>query len=244
MRNTTADQTRIINSQTHTLTRMDEELANLSLQHGALDEGARAGFARVDKDLEALNDRVDRRREECMVTENKLQAAEGRVEVLEERLRTQQDVIRALLERVDGMEGRLCHCGEGKDRQVLGEISVLDSPIILGQDVLEDNVSDDSYHTPPIASSSMVPSSSTESDKENSMVLYDSKVSMESRLVEVEEEFLENVEPVVVPAPVLDTAGVARLIAVRHQRAVRSQGPPKSSYHPYAFCFAIGERSS
>jgi len=45
-----------------------------------------------------------------------------------------------------------------KDHQVLCEIThVLDSPIVLGQDVPEDNISDNSYHTPPIIASFITP---------------------------------------------------------------------------------------
>ena len=243
MKNLKDSHTRVINKQTDTLMKMDGEITDLSLQMDALDEGVRSGFIRVDKDIEVLDKRIDRRREECERTEVALRIAEGKIGVLEERSRTQREMIKKLMACVEAMEGRLCRCGKGKDRQVLEEVSpVLDSPIVLGQEVLEDNASNDSYHTPPVASSFVGPSSSPPvSDQDNLMVLYDSRVS---HLEEIQDDApKENVEPVAVPSPILDMAGLSRLIAVRGQRAVRSLGPPKS-FHPYAFCCDIGERSS
>jgi len=92
--------------------------------------------------------------------------------------------------------------------------------------------SDGSYHTPPVASSPVVSSSSSGSDKEN--------VVVESRLVEIKDEVMESV--LHVPTLELDFQAVARLVAVHGQRAICTQGPPKSSYHPYACCYTIGDR--
>jgi len=79
---------------------------------------------------------------------------------------------------VKGMEGKLCCCGKGRKQEVLEEISsILDSPLVLGEDINNGVVSDDSYHTPPIASSSLPPSSLAKSDKENLVVLYNSQES-------------------------------------------------------------------
>ena len=129
---------------------------------------------------------------------------------------------------------------------MLGEIShVLDSPIVLGQDVPEDNVSNKSYHIPPIASSSIVPSTLlVESNKENGLILYDSKLSLETCLVEIEEDPIVNVDPVPVPTPLFDFAGIAWLMTVHGQQAVHSLGPPKSLYHPYSMYCAIGKQST
>jgi len=90
------------------------------------------------------------------------------------------------------------------------------------------NGSDDSYHTPPVVSSS-----SSGSDKEN--------VESSAILVEIKDEEQE-VVPYVRP-PALDFANIKCLIAVRGQRVVRSSGPPRS-FHPYARCCAIGDRDS
>jgi len=92
--------------------------------------------------------------------------------------------------------------------------------------------SNSSYHTPPVASSPVVSSSSSGSDKEN--------VVVESRLVKIKDEVMESA--LHIPTPELDFQGIARLMAVSGQRAICTQGPPKSSYHPYACCCAIGDR--
>ena len=73
-------------------------------------------------------------------------------------------------------------------------------------------------------------SSSSGSNKEN--------VVVESVLKEIKEEDME--EPLQIPVPKLDSAGIKGLMAVHGQRARRTQGPPKSPYHPYARCCAIG----
>jgi len=141
------------------------------------------------------------------------------------------------------MEGKLCHCGKGKAREPLQDVSpVLGSPLDLGREIPEETDSDNSFFTPPIASSS-VPSSSSPivvSDKENVMVLYDSR----KPLVEIVDRPIENVVPLPVREPCLDFAGISQLIAVHGQWATHSQGRPKSSFHPYASCCRIGRRSS
>jgi len=91
-----------------------------------------------------------------------------------------------------------------------------------------------------IDSSTMVPSSSS-STKENELILYDSTSSC---LVEIVEDPMENSDPIPVPAPRLDVEGIERLFTVRGQCAIRSLGPPKSSFHPYRRCCALEPRSS
>ena len=97
---------------------MDEEIVDLGLRSQFMDEGLKTGFLRVDKDLEALDQRIDCRQEECDKTREELHAAEGRIEVLEERSRSQHEMIEALMAQVENMEGQLCHCGKGKGRDV------------------------------------------------------------------------------------------------------------------------------
>jgi len=233
----------VINSQVGVATRIDEELADLSLHHNALDEGVQAGFSRVDQDLEALDQRVNRRRTEGERTEEDLHVAEGQIEVLTTRLDTQRELIQDLFAHIESMEGKLCHCRKGKAREPLQDMSlVLGSPLDLGREIPEETNSDNSFFTPPIASSS-VPSSSSPivvSNKENVMVLYDSR----KPLVEIIDCPIENVVLLLVREPCLDFAGISWLIAVRGQRATRSQDRPKSSFHPYASCCCIGRRSS
>ena len=141
---------------------------------------------------------------------------------------TQCDMIKKLITRVESMEDQLCRCQEGKGK---GKAVVVTSSPILGSPLILDRPlgdSDGSYHTPPVASAK-VSSSSSGSNKEN--------VTIGSQLVEIKDEVMEN--PLHVPAPELDFQGIARLMAVRGQCAVRSKGPPKSTYHPYARCCAI-----
>jgi len=211
---------------------MDSELTNMALKMDAMDEGVKTGFSRVDKDLEALDDRINRRHKDNDLFAEKLRTAEGKIKVLEERSRTQRDMIEKLITRVESMEDRLCCCHEGKGKGKAVEISsspVLGSPLVLDRPLAG---SDGSYHTPPVALSPVVLSSSSGSDKEN--------IAVKSRLIEIKEEVMENA--LHVPAPELDFQAVARLVAVRGQHALRTQGPPKSSYHPYTRCCAIGDR--
>jgi len=137
------------------------------------------------------------------------------------------------------MEGKLCHCGKGKAREPFREVSpVLGSPLVLGWDIPEESGSDDSYHTLPVASS-LIPSLSSpvvKSNEENVMVLYNSRKS----LVEIVDSPKENTVPLLIPEPVLDFAGISRLIAVCGQCVVHSQGRLRSQFHPYTNCCHLG----
>ena len=211
---------------------MDGELSDLALKMDAMDEGLRSRFSRVDKDLSALDGCVNRRRKDSEAIEEKVKIAGGRIVLLEERLRLDNDLIEKLFARVEAMEDRLCHCKEDKGKGKAVEVpssGVLGSPLVLDRPLVR---SDDSYHTPPIASSK-ASSSSSGSNKEN--------VVVDGRLEEIKDEDME--EPLQLPAPKLDVQGIKHLMAVCGQCAVRSQGAPKS-YHPYTRCCAIGDRVS
>ena len=80
-----AQYARVINSQTELLTKVDTELADVALQVDAVDEGIRTAVKCIDEDLEALDQRVNRRRQECKRTSVELEAANGKIAVLEER---------------------------------------------------------------------------------------------------------------------------------------------------------------
>jgi len=117
----------------------------------------------------------------------------------------QRDMIEKLITCIESMEDHLCHCHEGKGKGKAVEISsspVLGSPLVLDRPLAG---SDSSYHTPPVALSPVVSSSSSSLDKEN--------VVVESRLVEIKDEVMESA--LHVPAPELDFQGIARLVAVR-----------------------------
>ena len=225
-----------------TLTRVNEKFTNLGMKVNAMDEGIKTAVSRINEDLVALDQRIDRHQDECEWTEDKLCVAKGKIEVLEECLKSQWELFDQLMNHINDMEGILCCCGKGKKQEILEEIpSVLDSPLVLGDEVNDRTASDDSYHMPPVAGSSQSPSSVTKSDKENVMVLYD---SWESRLVEIMNDPSKNVMPIPVREPSLDFSGISRLIAVCGQCAVRTLGRPKLTFHPYTFCCRLGRRSS
>jgi len=164
-----------------------------------------------------------------------LVVAAGKIAALEEKVRNQRTLLKKLSKRVDVMEGKLCHCGKGKEREALGEISpILGGPIVLGSSG-EGHSSRESFYS----TSEVLPSSSS-SVKENEVVLYDSTMS---RLVEIVEDPVENPTPIPVPAPTIDLEGI-RHLAVCGQRAIRLAGCPKSVFHPYPRCCAIGSRLS
>ena len=154
----------------------------------------------------ALDEWVDHCRVECDRVEDKLVLAQGRISVLEDRVRSQCMVMERMSAHLDKMEGQLCHCWKGKEREVLGEISpTLGSLIVLGTDLDMGNSSDKSFHSSSaINTSTMVPSSSLLT-KENKLILYDSNSSC---LVEIVEDPMENIDHIPVPVPHLDVEGI------------------------------------
>jgi len=149
-------------------------------------------------------------------------------------LASQCGLMEQLMARVDGMEGRLCCCGKGKGKEVEKDVSLLGSPLVLDRSLEEDINSDDSYHTPPVVSSSQPSSSSPyqDSDKENVLSL-DIELDTKTTLVPIRDAPPENAVAVLVHEPTLNIGGLEHLVAVRGQRAFRSSGRPKSSFHPY-----------
>jgi len=176
-------QNRVINKQTNTLTKMDGELTDMSLKLDAMDEGVKTGFSRVNKDLGALDSRVNRCCKDYKSVVEKLKAAEGRIELLEERSCTDSDMIEKLFARVESMEDRLCHCSEGKEKGKAVEVlssTILGSPLVLDCPLAG---SDGSYHTPLIVSSE-ASSSSSGPNKEN--------IAVDSQLVEIKDKVMED----------------------------------------------------
>ena len=236
---------------------MNQELIALSKRVEAIDEGTRTTFVCVDEDLVALDQRIDRRRQECERTDYQLQevkdrlrAAEDQILALEESKKDYREMLLEMRVRIEAMEGQLCHCGMEKGKEVeTGGPSVLGSPLVLDRPEDEGHLSDDSFNTPPSVgpSSSSQPSSTVvESDKENVPsfgIGFDPKKLV---LIPVEDTPPENIVPLPIREPVLNISGLEQLVAVRGQRAVRSAGRPKSAFHPYprpCLC-PIGVRSS
>ena len=85
-----------------------------------MDEGFRNAVARIDKDLEELNSRINRRRAEC-------DEVERRLAELVVRNAEQSNAIDLLKVQVESMIGQLCQCNKENEEVP----SVLDEPIVL-----------------------------------------------------------------------------------------------------------------
>ena len=83
------------------------------------------------------------------------------MDFLEECFKNQMSLITDLMVCVTMAERQLCYCGSGegkeKEKAIAKETpSVLSSPLIGEQSSKPEDTSDDSYQTPPLASSSSV----------------------------------------------------------------------------------------
>ena len=101
---------------------MNEELSDFGFRVQNLDEGLQSSVQQIERDMELVDDRVDRRREENEKLTNDLRVAEARIELLEEFSRTQRSVLERLSARMEAMEGNLCRCVKGKEREQVEEI--------------------------------------------------------------------------------------------------------------------------
>jgi len=91
------------------VTKINGELADITLEVQAIDEGIKTAVTRIDQDLEALDQRINRCRLECERSEQSFRVALDRIATLE-RLNNDQSLVNdALIKRVDAMEGKLCH---------------------------------------------------------------------------------------------------------------------------------------
>ena len=225
--------------------KVDGEVADIALEVQAIDQGVKTTVVHIDKDLEALDQHINCCRQECEQTEASLRVAKGKIEVLEECSNSQCQPIERLLAKVEVMEGKLCQCGQKTEETGQGDTSsLLGSPLDLNHPLMDDYDSANSYHTPPLAGSSIpsLPSSSVaNSNKENVNPGLGCKFPL--HLIEILEDPLENVEAIPIPALVLDVDSICCLFTVRGQRAVRTLGRPKT-YHPYTNCCSVGCRSS
>ena len=211
-----ADYTRAINQQTRVLTDLNDGLATVLGDIKLLLESQ----GRCTRDLDTLEGRIDRRRDDVERLEMDLAAARFKIDVMEESAATTFTMMSTLMSRVEEveekmviMEANLCHCGEDKENEVPEEVLPLGSPLILHRDSGEGSSGDESYHSlsliNPVASS---PPSSSESDGI-------AKVSGENEVA------------IPIPDPVLDQESLQRLLlSVRGQRASRGRG---QRFHPY-----------
>lgn len=203
--------TRVLNAQTSMLARIEEEGTDVAVRLDAVDEGVKVAIDRIDKDLNELDERVNRRKDELRRLEETVDSQKELIALLEQRSKTQRGMIEDLMSKVDRMEDRLCHCGKDKAASSAG-----DSPYVLDPPVEEERTIEDLYYTPPSSS--------------NALVVYDSDPA--PPLVDADEENKENEEAIPVPPPVLNLEALHRLAEVRLQRAFRTKGPPRE-YHPY-----------
>jgi len=111
--------TRCINNQTVLISQLDGDVASLATQAAAFDKGVQSLAKRVDEDLVALDECVNRHHVECDRVEDKLVLAQGKISVLEDRVRNQCIAMERMSARLDKMEGQLCHRRKGKEREVL-----------------------------------------------------------------------------------------------------------------------------
>ena len=100
---------------------MNEELSDLGFRVQNLDEGIQSSTQQIEQDMELVDDRVDRRREENEKLMNELRIAEARIELLEEFSRGQRSTIERLSVCMDSMEENLCRCVKGKEREHVEE---------------------------------------------------------------------------------------------------------------------------
>src|SRR5258705_3390326 len=110
------------NTQTQSLTKIESDSTDLKLQIQAMDEGLRTAISRIDKDLEALDERCSRRRRDHDKLAVELRLANEKVKTLEEKMDEQRLIIECLMVRVKGMEGKLCQCNKENEEipQILG----------------------------------------------------------------------------------------------------------------------------
>jgi len=203
-----------------------------------LDGNIDQALVNVNTEIQDLSSRVDRRRGEFAALDINLDVALDQIAALERLTNAQDDALKALAERLDSMEGRLCHCAEkGKGREVEVESvpGILGSPIdLVNSSDGDGEESSDSYHTPP--GGRPIPSTAL------TLVHAYSDISEErpgigyQRLESSDEDApVENEVPIPIwiPGESAEQSGLNQLLAVRGQRAFRSKGPPKSCYSPY-----------
>jgi len=146
-----ADHRRVINSQTSSLDQLQEVVGALDRTTNTVGEGLNMAVSRIDADLTALNERVDRRRRECETNEVVLDLYKAHLAELEKLFDAQTVKLAELESRMDtGM----CRCGKdvkGKEKEVVPVEE--DVPDVLGSPIALPPTagSSSSYLAPPIA---------------------------------------------------------------------------------------------
>ena len=222
--------------------RIDKDLSTLNSRTNRRAEGEVHLAKEVQKD-----------RDQQWKLSQRLEALEAREQDQELRIALQEDRIQELQREVDELQGKICRCHE--------QTVPSTQPVEEEEDGLE-YASERSYVTPPtvplelediIAQDALEFSSSLEEqsgvreccrtrvvqylddlveiadDERSSSSSSESSSSPGTSLPGLED--VENVNPLPVPPPM----GNPPPYAVSGQRAIRTQGVPKSSFHPYSF---------
>jgi len=236
------DHRRVINSQTNHLDRLNEVVEALDCTTNAVGEGLNMAVSCIDADLTALNDRVDRHRQECETNEVVLDLYKACLEELKKLFDAQTVKLAELESRMDS---GMCRCGsniKGKEREIVSVEEdipdVLGSPIVLPPTA----GSSSSYLAPPIAhksSSAEVEESLVsplvlmdEEDKENEPRPGIGVVNAYRRFEALQGGSMDALSFVRETRTVLQEHS-GDMLAVCGQRAVRSQGPPSRRFNPY-----------
>jgi len=230
-----------------------QELAN---RFAMMDEGVVTLVPRIDADLKALDERVDRRRRECDATAKDVELLQRRLDELDPLVNAQEAEIAILHARVGDLERSLeknrCRCsqkeGKGKGKEVLKVHGspVLGGPIELVPATSGEESSGSSYVTPPMAGASALSPSDCcdvpkleliQEDKENNTPRPGIGYYLDEVVAELgnrdEESFSPGNRAIVKAVKTNVLAHRSDIIAVRGQRAVRTLGRPKSLFHPY-----------
>ena len=116
----------------------------------------RDGFLRVDADLEALDGQIDRHKTERNRMLDRLNSLERIVESLVEAGIEKDCRIKELQVQVQGMEDRLCRCGEmcQEEEEVEHELhDGLPVPESTDEELKYADAEESEYHTPPVVQS-------------------------------------------------------------------------------------------
>ena len=113
-------------------------------------------ISHVDADLRELDKCITCRRRECENNEVVIDLCQGHINELECLIEVQAQTIARLEERMEVA----CKCcaqdkGKGRQRAVVPDSLVLQSPIVLAQTLDPEELSDSSYVTPPLATQSL-----------------------------------------------------------------------------------------
>src|SRR6267378_919691 len=212
---------------------MRETVEALDRTTTAVGEGLNLAVSRIDADLTALDERVDRRRRECETNEAVLELYKARLEELEKLFDAQSLRMAELESKIDMVA---CRCGSSDENKENEEaVSVLESPIILQDSPTSASSSISSYLAPPVAnepSTSSLTLVADENQENESRLGIGARIALGRMdrlpgLLSSPREYVREVQAIT-------QEHSADIIGVRGQRAFRSLGPPKSRFRPYS----------